>query len=100
VSDISVQPTNDYAGPCPVRFAFTAKITMNVPGDVRYRWVRNGDPISVQSVTIRTPGGVVDVNDSRSVSGQSGSQFTGAQAIEILAPNTAASKTDFRVSCR
>lgn len=91
-----VTPTN-FTGPCPKRFEFTAKITVNKPGVVKFKWIRSDNANApVKTISFKRPG-------TRKVTSywQLSSQGTKWKAVQVLAPNKMTSnKAVFTLRCR
>ncbi|GAA2902240.1 hypothetical protein GCM10010517_68120 [Streptosporangium fragile] len=84
-----------HAGACPVNVTFTAKIKVDKPTKVAYRWLR-GDGS-------KSPVKVVSVKKTKTLKDRA--TFKGAlkgwQALEVLEPRrVVAKKADFTISCK
>lgn len=93
-----VNPTS-FKGECPTKFVFTGKITVDSPGEVKYKWIRSDNAIApVQILRFRAPGTQI-VNTTWTLGGP-GMTYNGWEAIQILSPNQMTSnRAAFTLEC-
>lgn len=92
----SVKAPAVFKGPCPHRFEFVAKITVNAPCVVKYQWKRSDNATApVEKIAFKKPG-------TRMVTSywQIGRNYSGWKAVAILGPNRMMSnKAKFKLVC-
>lgn len=90
-----VTPAN-FTGPCPKRFEFAAKITVDKPGVVKYKWIRSDNAQApLKTLVFKSPG-------TQKVTSywQLSAQGTHWKAVQVLAPNRMTSnKAVFKLKC-
>lgn len=90
-----VSPTS-FQGQCPKKFEFKAKITVDSPGLVKYKWIRSDNANAPEkTIGFRKPGTQV-VTTTWTI----GRTYNGWQAVQILSPNPVTSnKAAFSLIC-
>lgn len=103
VTDIltHVDKTHVTAGACPERFTFTARITVDGPGTVQYRWLRSDQVAGPVETLSFNQAGTQSVFTTWDL-GQKGQTYTDFwQRVEILAPNSLlSSRAIFSLTCQ
>lgn len=95
----AVSPTS-YSGACPKKFDFTANITTNAAGTVKYKWTRNdGGSGSEQTLVFASAGTQAASPDDWTLGGP-GFSYSGWEKIMITTPNTTESnQASFTLTC-
>jgi hypothetical protein len=86
--EVHVRPQPTFDGVCPTTFEFTAAITVEGTGVVKYRWVRSdGGKGPVKNLIVGWPGTISPESEHWKRDGVAGSTSNGWMNIEILFPN-------------
>ncbi len=90
----------EFKGACPHKFTFSARIRVDAPGEVTYRWLRSdGAMAPVQKLVFRKPRQVQIVTTTWTLGG-AGKSYEEWQAVEILTPNSMTSnRAAFKLAC-
>ena len=91
----------DYVGACPVMITFSGRVSVaGGAGMVSYKWIRNdGASAPVETLTFAAPGSQ-DISTKWYI-GDTGMNYSGWQAIEILDPQALTSdRAEFSIQCQ
>ena len=91
----------DYVGACPVMITFSGRVSVaGGAGMVSYKWIRNdGASAPVETLTFSGPGSQ-DINTTWYI-GETGMNYSGWQAIEILDPQALTpDRAEFNIQCQ
>ncbi len=92
---LSVTPTHS-DGPCPVKFTFTGKVTLNGRGEFRYKWERSDGAVDTAgphtAVYDGTHATIVTDTWTLGAPGAPFHPFNGSVTLHVLAPNDTSSK--------
>ena len=91
---------HEYSGPCPHRFEFSGRITVNRAGTVRYRWIRSDGGKGSEETLAFATAGTKPVSSYWQLGAGMGNYPDRWMAIEILAPNSLFSRhARFSLKC-
>ncbi len=91
---------SEYSGPCPHRFEFTGRITVNRSGTVRYRWIRSDGGKGSEETLAFAAAGTMPVSSYWQLGAGMSSYPDRWMAIEIVAPNSLVSRhARFSLKC-
>lgn len=94
VTQVTVTATPEsFSGSCPAKVTYTARISASGSGEVRYRWLLSGNPLSLINKTYfkRSSSKVIKITKEYNTNG------TYWASLEVVSPN---SMTSNRATCR
>ena len=93
--------SRETSGPCPINVGFSGFITVNGPGEVRYKFIRSDAELGGQEFILKfKEAGTQPVVTSWSIGGDGRPSFAGWEAIQILSPNSQESNHAlFNIAC-
>jgi hypothetical protein len=97
----AVAPTSATAcSPTTVTFNFSATITTNAPGDVKYKWERSDGAVAPEKTLSFSEAGSKTVTDTWTLTKSSGQTYNGWKVLKISSPNSISSnQAAFSVAC-